>query len=167
MARTHNPLGAVHRLIPSATHQAPAGERVTASTGSSPDYARADHSHPSLVAPVLVTLDAQGQADAMFGRAFASKPGITAVEVEASPSSEFLGVRATGWLTDVQGRYIGVTVQGMRARPLPVLQPVAGLLATVTTGVNAVVSALTGFRVFGGPAAGAKVSVVAISPPSA
>lgn len=54
----------------------------------------------------------------------------------------------------------------MRARVLPqltALSTLLTLLSGVITGVNAIVTALTGYSVFGGSANGSVVSVIAVA----
>jgi hypothetical protein len=75
-------------------------------------------------------------------------------------------LRGTVWQQDTNGRYYGVTIQGKRSRVLPTLTPLSGALTLLTqliTGVNTVITSLTGYDVFGGAAAGATVSVIAVA----
>lgn len=64
------------------------------------------------------------------------------------------------------GAYVGCVIKGQRAQMLPTINPLSGtltLLSSVITGVNTLVSALTGYNVFGGGVAGASVSVIAVA----
>ena len=60
--------------------------------------------------------------------------------------------------------WTGANIKGYRSQNLPVISAVSGILTAVITGVNGIVSALTGFNVFGGSAANARVSCVFLMP---
>jgi hypothetical protein len=160
-------LDAATATIPQPATTMPMAEKTGAAVGSSPDkFARADHQHPRLTSTTLATLGSNGQATVAFTRAFANKPGINPTEIDATASSQPLVLRAIGWTQDANGAYTGVIIQGSRAQLLPELTPLSGvltLLGQVITGVNAVTTALTKYNLFGGSAAGASISVIAVA----
>lgn len=126
-------------------------------------YAREDHQHPRLTSTTYATLDNVGQAVVAFTRPFANKPGVVLTETDANVNDQPLVTRVVGWTRDASGNYIGCTIKGSRAQILPTVVAVSGILTAVITGVNALVSALTNFNVFGGMAVGATVSVIAVA----
>lgn len=142
----------------------PKAETTGAHTGAAVTrYALEDHQHPRLTSTTYVTLGSNGQALVTFTRPFANKPGLNPTETDATASSQPLVLRGLAWTRDANGNYTGVTIQGMRAQMMPQISAVSGLLTAVISGVNSIVSALTGFNVFGGSAAGATVSVTAVA----
>lgn len=162
MSRFHNAFGFMIGLLPRPANTPPSSEALAGVAGADTDYARADHQHPRLTSTTYATLNAQGQATVTFSRTFVNKPGLNLAETDATIAMQPLVLRGLAWVTDAQGRYVGVTIQGSRAQMLPTLNPVSGILSGVITGTNALVSALTGFNIFGGSAAGATVSVIAV-----
>lgn len=150
--------------VPKPATTAPLSERTGASVGEQDTrFAKEDHQHPRLTSTTYATLNAQGQAVVTFSRSFVNKPGLNLTETDATTSTQPLVLRGLGWTTDGQGLYTGVTIQGLRAQMLPTLNPVSGILSGVITGTNALVSALTGYNIFGGSASGANVSVIAVA----
>lgn len=153
--------------IPQPATTAPKSESTGAAIGSTASqFALPDHQHPRLTSTTYATLDANGQAVVTFTRTFVNKPGINLTETDATSASQPLVMRGLAWQRDGQGLYTGVTIEGRRAQMLPTLTPLSGVLTLVSqvvTGVNAIVSALTTYNVFGGPAAGASVSVIAVA----
>ncbi len=149
--------------VPLPASIVPPSEAIGGNMGSSNSrFAREDHQHPRVSSTTYVTLDVSGQATVTFSRAFTNKPGLNLTETDAPASSQPLILRGLAWTRDAQNRYTGVVIQGMRAQQIPQLTPVAGLLTAIITGVNSVVTTLTGFNVFGGTAIGATVSVIAV-----
>lgn len=149
-------------LIPVASTATPSNETVGGNPGSNPaKYAQEGHQHPRLTSTTYATLDGLGQAVVPFTRTFINKPGVVVTEVDANINDQPLVVRVVGW-TMANGVYTGCTIKGSRAQVLPTISPVSGILTAVITGVNALVSGLTNYNVFGGMAQGATVSVVAI-----
>ncbi len=59
------------------------------------------------------------------------------------------------------GAYIGCVVRAWRGQALPVMSLLTGILNL--TGVNGVISALTGFNVFGAPATGTSFTCIAVA----
>ncbi len=153
--------------IPQPSSTTPSPEKTGGDVGAADTrYAKADHQHPRLTSTAYATLDSNGQATVAFTRTFTNKPGLNLTETDATAGGQPLVVRAIAWVQNGQGLYTGVTIEGQRARMLPTMTALSGtltLLTQVVTGVNALVSALTNFNVFGAPAVGATVSVIAIA----
>lgn len=153
--------------VPQPAETMPMAEKTGAALGAiDKRYARADHQHPRLTSTTYATLGSNGQATVGFTRTFVNKPGINPTEIDATASSRPLVLRAIGWTQDASGLYTGVIIQGSRAQLLPELTPLSGLLTLlgqVITGVNAVTTALTKYNLFGGSAAGASISVIAVA----
>lgn len=149
--------------IPQPGNATPMAEAVAGASGALPPYSRMDHQHPRMSSTTYVTLAANGQATATFTRTFTSKPGLMLTEVDAAAGSQALVIRGLAWQTNAQGQYTGVTIQGLRAQTLPTLTSVSGILTAVITGINGIVTALSNFNIFGGSAAGASVSVIALA----
>lgn len=161
---TTEALSAVAAAMPKPSTATPRSEAVGGAPGTLGNImvAKDDHQHPRLTSTTIATLAANGLATVTFTRTFVNQPGLNLTEVDATAGMQALVLRGLDWVTNAQGAYTGVTIQGMRAQPLPTLTGVSGLLSAVITGVNSIANALTGFNVFGGSAAGAKVSVIAI-----
>lgn len=153
--------------VPQPATTAPKSEATGAAIGVVPQrFALEDHQHPRLTSTTYATLDSSGQATIAFTRTFLNKPGINLTETDAVSASQPLVLRGLAWVRDGNGLYTGVTVQGMRAQMLPTINPLSGaltLLTQVITGVNGLIAQLTGYNVFGGSAAGASVSVIAVA----
>jgi hypothetical protein len=153
--------------IPQPSSATPMPEKTGGATGAADTrYARADHQHPRLTSTTYGTLGSNGQVSIAFTRTFVNKPGINLTETDATASSQPLVLRSIGWMQDSNGLYTGVIIQGSRAQLLPALTPLSTLLSLVSgvvTGVNLVVTALTNYNIFGGNAAGAAVSVIAVA----
>lgn len=130
---------------PQLAEDLPAALAVQGDMGKSARAAREDHTHAARVQRQIVTLDSRGLATWTFGKPFSAMPSLQALVFQ--PSGEPVVVEARAWIMD-GARFAGVQVQGMRSRPLPQINLVSGLLAAVITGVNTLVSALSGFRVF-------------------
>lgn len=157
----------VAAAVPQPATTTPASETTGGNVGTDPtQYAQKGHQHPRLTSTTYATLDGSGQATITFSRTFFNKPGLNLTETDAATGSQPLVLRGITWQRDVNGLYTGVTIQGQRAQMLPTINPLSGTLTLVTqvvTGVNALVTALTNYNVFGGNAAGATVSVIAIA----
>lgn len=127
-------------------------------------FAQQGHSHPRLTSTTTAVLDSNGQATIMFTRTFANQPGVVLTEVNAGASNQPLVLVAQSFIM-TGPLFSGVNIKGYRSQPLPNQNQitVASLLTSVISGVNAIASSLTGYNVFGGTAAGAQVSVVAIA----
>lgn len=153
--------------LPTPATAKPRSEMTGGATGDQvARYALEDHQHPRLTSTTYATLGSSGQATVTFSRTFANKPGINLTETDAASGSQPLVLRGLGWVQDATGLYTGVTIAGSRAQLLPTLTPLSGvltLLGQVITGVNGLVTTLTGYNIFGGSAAGATVSVIAVA----
>lgn len=143
---------------PSPATVAPLAEKVGAAVGQQPTrYALEDHRHPRLTSTTYATLGSDGTATIAFSRSFVNKPGLNITETDATASAQVLVCRGLAWVRDGNGLYTGVTIQGRRSQMLPTINPLSGaltLLTQVVTGVNALISTLTNYDVFSGPAAG-------------
>lgn len=161
-------LGAANKRIddikvPEPSAIAPMPEAIAPQAGARTPYAREDHQHPRLTSTTYAILGANGQATISFSRTFVNKPGLNLTETDAVSTTQPLVLRGLAWQRDDQNRYTGVIIQGQRARMLPQITAVSGLLSAVIIGVNSIVAALTNFDVFAGNAAGATVSVIAVA----
>lgn len=124
------------------------------------------HQHPRLTSTTYATLAANGQATVPFSRTFVNKPGLNLTETDAASGSQPLVLRGLTWVTDANGLYTGVVISGARAQMLPTIAPLSGTLTLVTgvvSAVNTQMSQLTNYNIFGGSAAGATVSVIAVA----
>lgn len=154
--------------IPQPATTTPRSEMTGGAVGAQPTrYAREDHQHPRLTSTTLATLGSNSQVTVPFTRTFTNKPGINLTEIDATASTQPLVLRAIGWTQDTDGRYTGVTVQGSRAQLLPELTPISSVLTLLTNLIGAVntniLTPLTKYNIFGGSAAGASISVIAIA----
>lgn len=153
--------------MPQPSTATPMPEKTGGATGAVDSrYARADHQHPRLTSTTYGTLGSNSLATIPFTRTFVNKPGINLTETDATASTQPLVLRAIGWTQDASGLYTGVIIQGSRAQLLPELTPLStalALLSGIVTGVNTVVTTLTKYNIFGGSAAGASVSVIAVA----
>ena len=119
----------------------PKSELGSAKAGTAVKASRMDHVHPTISWRGRVTLGADGKATVIFGRSFAAEPDTKTGDV-----------------------WTGAVITGTRARALPTLGGVSGLLTAVITGINTVTTALSGFNLFTDPAAGVVVNVLVIEP---
>lgn len=160
-------LSSLRALIPVPASIPPLSEKTGAALGTqTQQFALADHQHPRLTSTTYATLDASGQATVTFSRTFLNKPGINLTEADATGSTQPLVLRGLAWQRDGNGLYTGVTIQGQRAQMLPTINPLSGtitLLGSLITGVNTVFAQLTNYNIFGGSAAGASVSCIAVA----
>ena len=154
-------------MVPQASTSTPPSESVSGTPGTNiARFAQEGHQHPRLTSTTYATLDNSGQALVTFTRSFVNKPGLNLTETDATAGGQPLVMRAISWQRDANGLYTGVTIEGQRARMLPTLSALSGtltLLTQVVTGVNNLVTALTNFNIFAGPAVGAVVSVIAVA----
>lgn len=140
---------------------APLSEAKTPTAGAMSKATRADHQHPRLTSADNYTLDANGFVTITFSRTFSTEPAIVmnALGSGTDPVPDFRAqFNKTGAL------WTGATIYGQRSRPLPSLAPLStgilNILALITP-LNALLNLLSGFTPYE-PAAGARVSVVAI-----
>lgn len=165
--RVSQGIAALQRLMPRPATATPSSEAIGGARGQSETFfAREDHQHPRLTSTTYATLDAQGQATVMFSRSFANKPGLNLTETDADPAAMSISLRSNQWMMSENGRFVGVVIQGRRERALPVINALSGsitLVGTLVTALNGVFAALSRFNVFGAPAFGASVSVIAVA----
>lgn len=151
-------------VVPPIDTAVPPPEKTGGAAGSGGKIADSRHQHPRMSSATYVTLGANAKAQVDFTRTFPTKPTLTFAEVEAVETSQPVICRALTWIRNPGGDYIGVVIQGFRFRPLPTQNPVSvgSLLTGVITGLNSLISSLTGFSVTGGSAVGAEISVIAL-----
>lgn len=152
--------------IPQPSTQTPSSELIGGNAGTNPGaFAMEGHQHPRLTSTTYATLLSDGTATVPFSRTFVNKPGLNLTETDAASGAQPLTLRGQSWVQDVNGLYTGVVIKGMRSQTLPPIGQlsVAALLTAVTSGVNAIATALGGFNVFGGSVTGAVVSVIAVA----
>lgn len=151
-------------VVPPIDTAAPLSEKNAPAAGASGKVSDSRHRHERLSSTTYVTIGANGKAQVDFARKFSMKPGLNFTETEAVESSEPVQCRSLNWIQDSNGMYVGVNIQAFRFRALPNQNPVTlgALLAGVITGVNNLVTSLTGFRVTGGSAQGAIISCIAL-----
>lgn len=144
-----------------ASNTPPKSEAPAAAVGGDDKASRADHTHPTISWRGRVTLGVDGTATVNFGRTFAVAPVILLGAINPTGARVVVEQMAdikTGAL------WTGATISGSRARPLPVLEPVTGLLTAVIAGINVVTNALSGFNLFSQPASGVVVNVWVAEP---
>lgn len=152
--------------MPKPASASPKPEKTGAAIGDlTARYALEDHQHPRLTSTTYAALAADGTDTVMFTRSFVNKPGVTMTETDVAGKQPLI-CSVQSWVQDAQGVYIGCVIKGQRAQMLPTINPLSGTLALLTavvSGVNGIVSQLTGYNVFGGQVAGASVSVIAVA----
>lgn len=151
-------------MMPKPATDAPKGEATTAAVGTDPTvFSRDGHQHPRLTSTTYATLAADNTAAVTFTRTFANKPGVVMTEVDAASNQPLVCVVQSFVMSG--GLYTGCVIKGYRSQALPAqasLNPLA-ILTAVTSGLNNLIASLTGFNIFGGAAAGASVSCIAIA----
>lgn len=150
--------------VPQPANSAPVAEKTSADAGAqSTRFAMEDHAHPRLSSASIVTLDASSLATVTFTRSFAAEPCAVFAAVNTGGTSQPLVVEVVSWVK-TGANFTGANIKGYRGQQLPLISQVSGILTAVVTGVNGLVTALTGFNVFGGSAANARVSCVFLMP---
>lgn len=155
----------IDSTMPKPATTTPAAEALGGNAGTNPSkFAQEGHQHPRLTSTKYATLSADGTVTHSFSRTFVNKPGINITETDAAGNQPLVCV-VQSWVQDGNGAYTGCVIKGYRSTILPMLSPVSTLaiLSGVITGVNAINTALSAFNLFGGSAAGATVSVIAIA----
>jgi hypothetical protein len=157
--------------IPQPAAITPHPEKTGGAKGSEPTrFALEDHQHPRLTSTTYASLAADGTATVAFTRTFINQPGVNMTEVDAA-GKQPLVCSVQSWVRETMtptptGAYIGCVIKGQRAQMLPTINPLSGTLTLVSTllqGVNSVFAQLTGYNIFGGSAAGASVSIIAVA----
>lgn len=121
----------------------PLKEALAGSAGTSMKAAAADHTHPTRAIGSVITLNAQGRAEWRFSRSFDEGPAVSAIPMQPLDADPIF-VHPYEYIVE-DGKFVGVRYYGFRMRRLPVLQQVTGILSAVITGVNALVTAISGF----------------------
>lgn len=135
---------------PSPSTTMPASVALNGLQGTSTTYARSDHTHAARVQRKIVTLDSNGLATWTFAKPFTAEPSLQYMVFQSS--GEPIVVEAQSWVMSGSD-YIGVNIKAYRSRALPTLTALSGgltLITQVITGVNTLITALTGFNIFGG-----------------
>ncbi|MGF7151335.1 hypothetical protein FHS96_004998 [Sphingomonas zeicaulis] len=165
--------------VPKAATLVPMGEAVAGAVGGETEYARGDHRHPRLTSttgnttgsPASHVIGSGGTVQILFTRTFSAPPGTVFTEVPpptGSMPAQGANFRVESWVRETMtptpaGAYIGCVVRAWRGQSLPNLGVVSGILTAVITGVNAIVSALSGYNPFGAPAAGTAFTCIAVA----
>lgn len=132
----------------------PPSEGVAGSAGTMSTAARGDHAHARLTSATTNTLDSNGSATITFTRSFTVPPAVTCLLVEAGAAQPVI-FKVSSWIM-TGALYTGCVIGGQRASILPSLSGIALL--------SGIITALSNFNVFGGSAAGAVFSCIAIQP---
>lgn len=165
----------VAQAIPFAT-QVPKSEGGTAQMGTAPRVPREDHQHPRLTATAKGSLSTGTGADAAvevgtryvtFTQIYDAEPAVTVLSVGAKTAGLAVPDFDFTFATDANGKFIGGTVYGRRARKLPTQPLAAGplsalaVLTSVISGLNAIALSITGYDATE-PAAGAGFTLIAV-----
>jgi hypothetical protein len=164
---------AVQAVVPPFASTVPMSEAKVASTGEIPAITRPDHQHPRLTSSTVGITAAGGTAFVPFTRTFNSVPSMTftAIEDNTTPIPDFKVQRflkqdmTSKWNGVADGPIYGCVIYAERARTLPVLAPLSGLLTLlsgVITGVNGLAAQLNGFLPTE-PAAGVNFTCIAVA----
>lgn len=143
-------------VIPQPAATTPPATSLDSSKGSSPDYARADHTHAARVQRTVMTTAADGTVTWTFARPIVCAPGklppiSNMVEDSGSPVVVQITGRAfTSDATAGTDTHTAVTIKAQRSQFLP---------STLVS-----LSVLLNFNVFGASASGVKVNLWAADP---
>ena len=152
-------LNAIRASMVTLGNETPMAEKTVPTAGSGGQASRSDHRHPRLTSPHTGTLDANGEALLTFSRQFTNMPAMMFKVVSwLKPNTAGSGLVA--WTSG--SPYAGAIIKGYRGQQLPNLGVVSGLLSAVITGVNGIVTALTGYNPFAGPASNVVYTATAI-----
>lgn len=155
--------------IPVISSAAPKPEAKTPVAGTMNQVPRADHQHPRLSSATTGTLKAGGVDTIVFTRTFDVKPAVTILQIEAADNQPVV-FKVVSWTTTgtagVDLLYTGCVIKGYRSQALPQQTQlnVLALLGAVIGGVNALLSSISSFNIFGGSAAGVEYSLIALQP---
>lgn len=148
--------GTAQAAVPQPSQQMPPATALDGRQGSSPEFARADHTHAARVQRTVVTTLTDGTYLWTFARPIVCPTGklppITyMVEDTGSPALvQIVGRTFTSDAASGTDTHTAVTVKAQRSRVLP------AVLLSLT--------ALLSFDVFGAPASGVKVNLWAADP---
>lgn len=158
--------------IPQPANAPPMGEAVTAAKGAQTTrFALEDHQHPRLTSTTVGTIGSSGTATVTFTRSFLKEPGMVLTEIPgtAPPQTMPATFKVESWVREVMsptpsGAYVGCVVRCWRSQVLPTLNTisVASLLSGVISGLNTVITALTGFNIFAASANGTAFTCIAV-----
>lgn len=164
---------ALERKVPEPSLATPAAEAVGGDPGTDEHkYSLEGHRHPRLTSTtgnrqgaLTHVIGSNGTATIGFTRTFSAPPGTVFTEVPpitGTMSGMPASFRVENWvLTD--GLYTGCVVRCWRGQTLPTLSTVSGILTVVISGVNTIVSRLTGFNPFGAASQGTSFSCIAVA----
>jgi len=156
-------LSTVEGKIPAAATVSPPATDLVQQTGTSTKFAREDHTHKARVKRAMITIGADGTAKWDFAEPFTMIPIVTHMVQETAGQN-----RVNVIITSISTT--SVTVYADRMRNLPVMQQLnSGLIGTVSavvSGVNGLITSLSGYNLLGGPgsANGVKVHLYAAEP---
>jgi len=156
-------LSTVEGKIPAGSTVAPPNTDLVQQVGTSTKFAREDHTHKARIKRAMVTIGADGTAKWDFAEPFTMIPIVTHMVQETSGQN-----RVNVIITSISTT--SVTVYADRMRNLPVMQQLnSGLIGTVSavvSGVNGLITSLSGYNLLGGPgsANGVKVHLYAAEP---
>lgn len=137
-------------VIPKPATTAPPPVALQGSAGTSTEYALKDHTHEARTQRKVVTLDGNGLATWTFAKPFENKPSLNYMVFQPTGTGKVV-VDAVEWVMSGT-KYAGVKVSGSRSQKLPQSPPVSPLafLGNVITGVNNLISGLSGYDIFAG-----------------
>jgi hypothetical protein len=157
----------IKSFIPPFATSMPKADSLVPTPGSTDALVRPDHQHPRPSSTSKGTLGSNGQASVVFTQVFDVEPAISIISIDARTQGTAIPDFDFTFTTDANGKYIGGTVYGRRARKLPT-QPLAaspigvtGLLTAVISGLNALASSITGYDTTE-DAVGNKFSLIAL-----
>ncbi|WP_311269749.1 hypothetical protein [Sphingobium sp. WCS2017Hpa-17] len=175
-------LAALKAAMPVPSAETPMPEAVGGAAGiEGTKVSGAGHQHPRLTSttgpksadPTSHVIAASGLATVTFTRTFDLPPGLVFCEVPPATGSmpaQPATFRVESWVREVMtptpsGKYIGCVVRGWRSQALPTLNALSltAILTAVVSGVNGIVSALTGYNVFGASASGTAFTCIAVA----
>lgn len=140
--------------MPQASSATPPAAALDGAQGSSPLYARADHTHAARVQRTVLTTAGDGTAKWTFARPIAVAAGkLPAIAYMVEDTGTPVVVQVVGREMTGDGStdtHTSVSIKAQRSRALP-----ATILA---------LSSLVAFDVFGGPVSGVKVNLWAADP---
>lgn len=99
----------------------------------------------------ILTLSAQGTQTFSFAFAY-DQPPLLRYMVFQPPGNQPILVEASEWVKNTQGKFVGVKLQGYRGQKMGTQQQmnVGTLLSGLLTGVNSLITMVSGFNAFGG-----------------
>lgn len=166
-------LSAVIEAMPVVASDTPLPEAIGGDPGAERHkVSGADHRHPRLTSttgntdavPTSHVIGGNGTVLIRFTRKFDTPPGTVFTEVPpiaAGAMSEFpVTFRVDAWTVE-SGKIVGCRVRAWRGRALPVMNALTGILNL--TGVNGIITALTGFNPFAAPATGTAFTCIAVA----